>query len=195
MAKVLKNTGWNVIGDWVLEQVQNGLNQPRQRKDYFGGIKQSRYKLNYQGTLSRSLGMEVIERNTDDIFLALTYPGEGTEAIKGKIFLETGRLPGVGVSIDVLRPWAETKLPGFNALDESSKKWTLIKISSNIKNKGLGIFPVIDEQFTQRLGQEYETWFNQLTDAQVEQLPGLDRVFELFNNIRFFDDTTIDIFR
>ena len=195
MPTILQNTGWNVVGDWVLQQVRGELGKAKPRKNYFGTIKSSYYKLNYQGTLSNSLGMEVVEQTPDNIFLALTYPGEGTQAIKGKIFLETGRRPGKGVSIELLRPWAVSKLPGFNALDEASKTWTLIRISSNIKKKGLGIFPVIDSSFNSNLEKEYESWFSRQTDEQIQQLPGIEKVFTLFQNIRFFDNATIDIFR
>lgn len=195
MPRILQNTGWNVVGDWVLQQVRGELGKAKPRKDKAGTIKSSYYKLNYQGTLSNSLGMEVVEQTPDNIFLALTYPGEGTQAIKGKIFLETGRLPGKGVDIKLLEPWAISKLPGFNALDERSKKWTLIRISSNIKKKGLGIFPVIDSGFNSNLEQEYESWFSRQTEEQIQELPGIEKVFNLFQNIRFFDNATIDIFR
>ena len=194
--RVLQNTAWNTVADFVLKQVRNRMATPQRRKDALGGFKRTSYRLNDTGSLSSSLAMEVLELSPDNIQLALTYPNTEPNNIKAKIFLETGRAAQKkGVRIEDLRNWADRKLPGFSALDEKSKKWRLIKISYNIKQKGIGTYPIFDPSFFTDIEQEYETWWNSLSDEQIEQLPGIEKVFQVIQSIRPFDEATIDIFR
>jgi hypothetical protein len=202
MPQVLINTGWNRIGDWVLDQVRDRLDTPQRRKDGLGGFKRNSYRLNDTGSLSNSLGMEVLEMDNGNISLQLTYPNQGVNAIKGKIFLETGRRPGKGVPVDTQAPersglydWAARKLPGFLTLSKKEQVFRLIRISMRIKQRGMGTFPVFDPSFTALLGQEYVKWWNTLTDEQIEQLPAVEEVFALFRNIGISDEETIEIFR
>ena len=183
------------MADFVLKEVRNRMATPQRRKDALGGFKRTSYMLNDTGSLSSSLAMEVLELSPDNIQLALTYPDTQPNNIKAKIFFETGRKPNKGVRIDLLKPWAERKLPGFSALDEKSKKWRLIRISMAIKQRGIGTYPIFDPTFVNQLGQEYERWWNSLSDEELEQLPGIERVLAVFQNITAFDEATIDIFK
>lgn len=202
MAKVLQNTGWNVIADFVLKEVRERMDTPQRRKDALGGFKRSSYKLNDTKSLSNSLSMEVLELANDDIQLALTYPNTPPNDIKGKIFFETGRKPGKGIRIDTTSPesndiygWAARKLPGFLTLSKKEQVFRLIRISMKIKQRGIGTYPIFDPSFTTELQNEYVKWWSTLTDQQLEQLPGIDRVFDVLENIRPFDEETIEIFR
>ena len=195
MPVVLQNTGWNRVADFVLKQVRNKMGQPTRRKDALGGFKRNSYMLNDTDSLSNSLAMEVLQMDENTVQLALTYPNTNPNNNKAKIFFETGRKPGKGVNIKDLEPWAMRKLPGFAALDADTKRFRLIRISMAIKQKGIGTYPIFDPSFTNELGQEYERWWNTLSDEEIEQLPVLDDVFNVLNNIRPFDVETIDIFR
>ena len=64
-----------------------------------------------------------------------------------------------------------------------------------IKQRGIGTYPIFDPSFTTELQNEYVKWWSTLTDQQLEQLPGIDRVFDVLENIRPFDEETIEIFR
>lgn len=202
MPRVLQDTGWNVIGDFVLKQVRERMATPQRRKDALGGFKRQSYKLNDTDSLSNSLGMEVIELSPDNIQLALTYPNTGPNAIKGKVYFETGRRPGKGVPVNVEQPagsdlygWAARKLPGFLTLTKKEQAFRLIRISMKIKQRGIGVYPIFDPSFTTEVQQEYVNWFNTLTDEQIEKLPGVERVFSVLESIVPFDEETIDIFR
>lgn len=202
MPQVLQNTGWNRLADWVLGEVQKRLDTPQARKDGLGGFKRTTYKLNDTGSLSNSLEMEALQQDDGSVQLILTYPNNGENAIKGKIYLETGRRPGVGVRVDKnqlqtspLYDWATRKLPGFQGLTENEQYFRLIRISMKIKQRGIGTFPVFDSSFVNQLGAEYIQWFASLTDEQIEQLPAIEEVFNVFNNIPIIDDETLDIFR
>lgn len=202
MPRVLQDTGWNVIGDFVLKQVRERMATPQRRKDALGGFKRQSYKLNDTDSLSNSLGMEVIELSPDNIQLALTYPNTGPNAIKGKVYFETGRRPGKGVPVNVEQPagsdlygWAARKLPGFLTLSKKEQAFRLIRISMKIKQRGIGVYPIFDPSFTTEVQQEYVNWFNTLTDEQIEKLPGVERVFSVLESIVPFDEETIDIFR
>ena len=195
MARVLQNTGWNIIGDFVLKEVRDRMATPQRRKDALGGFKRNSYKLNDTDSLSNSLGMEVLELAPDNIQLALTYPNTGPNAIKGKVYFETGRRPGKGVNIDILKPWAMRKLPGFAGLDQQTQKFRLIRISMKIKQRGIGVYPIFDPSFTTELQTEYVKWWNSLSDEQIENLPGVERVLSVLESIVPFDEETIDIFR
>jgi hypothetical protein len=185
---------WEEIADFVLREVRERMASPQRRKGVIGGFKRESYRLNDTGSLSDSLGTEVIQFG-DQVQIALTYPNTGDNNIKAKIFFETGRKPGVGVNIENLRGWATRKLPGFAGLTEEQKTFRLIRISMSIKQKGIGTYPIFDPSFTNELEQKYLDWFNQLTDEQIEQLPGIQQVFEVFRNIRPFDEATIELFQ
>ena len=202
MARVLQNTGWNVIGDFVLKEVRERMATPQRRKDALGGFKRNSYRLNDTDSLSNSLGMEVLELAPENIQLALTYPNTGANAIKGKVYFETGRRPGKGVPVNVEQPagsdlygWAARKLPGFLTLSKKEQAFRLIRISMKIKQRGIGVYPIFDPSFTTELQNEYVRWWNTLSDEQLEQLPGIEQVLGVLESIRPFDEDTIDIFR
>ena len=186
---------WEVVADFILKEVRQRMATPQRRKDALGGFKRNTYKLDDTDSLSNSLAMEVIQLGEDRVQLALTYPNTRPNNIKAKIFFETGRQPGKGVNIENIRGWADRKLPGFAGLDDRTKTFRLIRISMAIKNKGIGTYPIFDPSFISSVEQEYERWWNTLSDEEIEQLPGLQQVFEAIRNIKPFDEETISIFR
>lgn len=185
---------WNTIASFILEEVKERLAQPQTRKDALGGFKRTQYRLNDTGSLSDSLAMEVLQFGSD-VQLALTYPNVGENDIKAKIYFETGRRPNVGVNIENLRGWADRKLPGFAGLTPEEKTFRLIRISMKIKQRGIGTYPVFDPSFIEDVRNKYQQWFIGLSDEEVEQLPGLQEVFNALGNIKIFDQETIEIFR
>jgi len=193
---------WEVVADFILKEVKQRMASPQRRKDALGGFKRNTYRLDDTGSLSDSLSMEVIQLGEDRVQLALTYPNTKPNNIKAKIFFETGRKPGKGIRIDTQSPesndiygLASRKLPGFLTLSRKEQVFRLIRISMAIKNKGIGTYPIFDPSFISSVEQEYERWWNTLSDQEIEQLPGLQQVFEAIRNIKPFDEATISIFR
>ena len=193
--EVLTNTAWNTIADYVLKQVKNKIAQPAQRKDNLGGIKPIRYKLNDTGNFSSTLQMEVLKQGKNDIRIVLTYPSTDPFLYQGKIYFETGRQPGRGVPPAKLKAWAERKVNGFLGWSEPRQKSFLYFTQLKIKNRGIGTFPVFDAEFISRLQDEYGKFLDTLTDEQIENLPGIEEVFRVFNNLLVFEQETIDAFR
>lgn len=193
--RVLENTGWNQVADFVLGQVRRKIDSPAQRKDAFGQIKPLRYKLNDTGRFSSQLKMEVLESSPNDIRIVLTYPSTNPYLYQGKIYFETGRRPGRGVPPARLKSWAERKVNGFVAWSDSRQKSFLYFTQMKIKNKGIGTFPVFDSDFIANIQNEYGRFLDSLTDEQIEELPGIEEVFRVFNNLLTFEEETIDAFR
>jgi len=192
--EILKNTGWNKVADFILEEVKIKINQPAQRKDALGGIKNRQYKLNDTGMFSSQLQMEVIKASPNDIRIALTYPSTPPYLYQGKIFFETGRRPGRGVPPARLKSWAERKVNGFTSWTQSAQKSFLYFTQLKIKSRGIGTFPVFDSEFIARLQNEYSQFLDGLTEDQIQELPGVDEVFRVFNNLLVFEQETIEAF-
>jgi len=193
--KVLENTGWNKIADFVLDKVKVKINNPAQRKDALGGIKNRQYKLNDTGMFSSQLQMEVLESSPNDIRIALTYPSTNPYLYQGKIYFETGRRPGAGVPPAKLKSWAERKVTGFLGWNQSAQKSFLYFTQLKIKSRGIGTFPVFDSEFIASLQNEYSQFLEGLTEEEIENLPGIEQVFRVFDNFLVLEQETIDIFR
>jgi len=196
MAVILQGTGWNRVGDFLLREVKNKLATPTRRRNYRGQYKELSYKLNDTGGFSDSLQVTVLWfPDSDEIRLVLTYPDQKPYSVQGKIFFETGRQPGVRAPrYEYIDAWARRKVAGFEEKTEKEQKKFVYAVLMSIKSKGIGTYPVFDQGFVTDLQNEYQEWFNSLSDEQITRLPGIEKVFQTFSNILILDKPTIESF-
>lgn len=186
-------TGWDIVGDFLLRQVRNKMNTPTRRRNYAGQYKDMSYKLNDTGGLSESLQIETIWIPQSDVIqLALTYPDVKPFSIQGKIFFETGRRPNTRAPrYEVIDAWARRKVVGFTEKTEKEQKSFVYGVLMSIKKKGIGTYPLFEQTFVAEIQNEYQNWFNTLSDEQIIGLPGIEKVFDAFSRILIIDKPTI----
>lgn len=166
---------------------------PTRRRNYQGQYKDMSYKLNDTGGLSGSLEMQTIWIPESDVIqLALTYPDVKPFSIQGKIFFETGRKSGVRAPrYEVIDAWARRKVAGFTEKTEKEQKSFVYGVLMSIKKKGIGTYPLFEQTFVAEIQNEYQNWFNTLSDEEVIGLPGIEKVFDAFSRILIIDKPTI----
>lgn len=196
MAVILEGTGWNKVGDFLLQEVRNKLASPTRRRNYQGQYKNISYRLNDSGNFSKSLSVETIWFPESDVIqMVLTYPDRKPYSIQGKIFFETGRKTGVRAPrYEIIDAWARRKVEGFTEKNKKEQKSFVYAVMMSIKHKGIGTYPIFDGTFVSDLQNSYQEWFNSLSDEQITTLPGIEKVFEAFTKLLILDKPTIESF-
>ena len=192
MAVILEATGWNRVGDFLLEEVRRKLGQATRRRDYYGAYKETSYKFNDTGRFSENLQVQTIWfPEADTIQLVLTYPDQEPYSVQGKIYFETGRRPDLRAPRpEIIDAWARRKIPGFSEKSEQEQKTAVYLISMSIKKKGIGTYPIFDPGFIADIENNYQEWFNGLSEDEITRLPGIEKVFDALQRIIVLDKPT-----
>lgn len=183
---------WDKLGQFALKVLRDEMAKPQTRFDALGRRKTVRYPLNDTKNFSNSLDYEVVDTDGEvDIFI--TYPDTKPFNIQAGIFFETGRKPGKGVSKEgqiKLRAWARRKVRGFNNLSKSKQNSFIYFTSMKIKERGIGSLQIFSN-LNQLIGERFEEFMNSLSQEELENLPQLDEINRVLNNLSLIDNVSI----
>lgn len=180
---------WDKLGQFALKVLRDEMAKPQSRFDYLGRRKTVRYPLNDTGRFSQSLDYEVVDSDGEvDIFI--TYPDQDPFKYQGEIFFGEGRKPGSGVPPAKLKAWAKRKVRGFNNLSQSKQNSFLYFTQLKIKKRGIGSLQIF-LNLNQLIGERFEEFMNTLTEDELANLPQLDEINRVLDNLSLIDNVSI----
>ena len=180
---------WDKLGQFALKVLRDEMAKPQTRYDALGRRKPMRYKLNDTGKFSQSLDYEVVDSDGEvDIFI--TYPDQDPYKYQAGVYFETGRKPGKGVPPLALQSWAKRKVRGFNNLSKSKQNSFLYFTQLKIKQRGIGSLQIF-ANLNQLIGERFEEFMNTLTEDELANLPQLDEINRVLDNLSLIDNVSI----